>query len=158
MILYRHAKLSDVEEIIAVINKYAEQGLMLPRTRSTLYEGIREAVVAVENDRIIGTGSLHIIWDDLAEIRSLAVEQAHQGKGIGRRIVELLLHEAIELHCPTVFTLTYQVDFFKHLGFRLVNKEDMPQKVWKDCIHCVKFPNCDENAMILKLDDTTEDK
>ncbi len=148
MILYRHAKLSDVEEIIKLINQYAEKGLMLPRTRSALYEGIREFVVAVEDEQLIGAGSLHIIWEDLAEIRTLAVEQNHQGKGIGRKIVEILLHEAMQLHCPKVFTLTYQVDFFIHMGFELVDKEKMPQKVWKDCIHCVKFPNCDENAMI----------
>jgi amino-acid N-acetyltransferase len=151
MILYRHAKLSDVEEIIKLINQYAEKGLMLPRTRSTLYEGIREFVVAVEDKQLIGAGSLHIIWEDLAEIRTLAVEQNHQRRGIGRKIIEILLQEAMQLHCPQVFTLTYQVDFFTRMGFKLIDKEKMPQKVWKDCINCVKFPNCDENAMIYNL-------
>lgn len=151
MILYRHAILSDVEDIMLLINQYAEKGLMLPRTRSALYEGIREFVVAVEHEKIIGTGSLHVIWDDLAEIRTLAVEETYQGKGVGRKIVEILLQEAAQLHCPKVFTLTYQVEFFKHLGFILVDKDAMPQKVWKDCINCVKFPNCDENALILEL-------
>lgn len=151
MIIYRHAKLSDVEEIIILINHFAEKGLMLPRTRSTLYEGIREVVVAEENGKIIGTGSLHIIWEDLAEIRTLAVDQDLQRKGMGRKLVEILIQEAIQLHCPKVFTLTYQVEFFKRLGFRLVDKETMPHKVWKECINCVKFPNCDENAMILYL-------
>lgn len=152
MIIYSHAKLSDVEDIIKLINQNAEKGLMLPRTRSTLYEGIREFVVAVEDDQLIGTGSLHIIWDDLAEIRALAVDENYQGKGIGREIVKILLHEAEDLHCPKVFTLTYQVDFFKRMGFQLVDKESMPHKVWKECINCVKFPNCDENAMILDLE------
>lgn len=151
MILYRQAILSDVEEIITLINQYADKGLMLPRTRSTIYEGIREFVVAVEDEHILGTGSLHILWDDIAEIRALAVEQKYQGNGVGRKLVETLLQEALRLHCPKVFTLTYQVDFFKHLGFQLVDKEALPQKVWKDCIHCVKFPNCDENALILNL-------
>ncbi|NLI93693.1 MAG: N-acetyltransferase [Peptococcaceae bacterium] len=151
MINYRNAKLSDVEEIIKLINLYAEQGLMLPRTRSTLYEGIREFVVAVEDEKIIGTGSLHIIWDDLAEVRALAVDPDRRGQGIGRRIVEILLQEAADLHCPQVFTLTYQVEFFKNFGFNIVDKENMPHKVWKECINCVKFPNCDENAMILNL-------
>jgi len=151
MVTYRHAKLSDVEDIINLINYYAEQGLMLPRTRSALYEGIREVIVAVEDDRIVGTGALHITWDDLAEIRALAVEESYRGKGLGRKIVELLLEEAKELHCPKVFTLTYQVDFFKHMGFEITEKDSMPHKVWKECINCVKFPNCDENALILYL-------
>lgn len=151
MVLYRQAKLSDVEEIMRLINFYADKGLMLPRTRSTLYEGIREFVVAVGDNKIIGTGSLHIIWDDLAEIRTLAVDQNHCGQGVGRKLVELLIQEAIQLHCPKVFTLTYQVEFFKHLGFITVDKDTMPQKVWKDCINCVKFPNCDENALIMNL-------
>ncbi|NBJ14887.1 MAG: N-acetyltransferase [Dehalobacter sp. 4CP] len=151
MVTYRHAKLSDVEDIICLINYYAEQGLMLPRTRSALYEGIREVIVAVEDDRIVGTGALHITWDDLAEIRALTVEESYRGKGLGRKIVELLLEEARELHCPKVFTLTYQVDFFKHMGFEITEKDSMPHKVWKECINCVKFPNCDENALILYL-------
>lgn len=151
MITYRRAKLTDVEDILKLINKYAEKGLMLPRTRSTLYEGIREFVIALEDDRVIGTGSLHIIWDDLAEIRALAVDEDSQRKGVGRKLVEILIQEARELNCPKVFTLTYQVQFFERLGFRLVNKEDMPHKVWKECINCVKFPNCDENAMVYSL-------
>ncbi|RNC29001.1 MAG: Amino-acid acetyltransferase [Candidatus Dichloromethanomonas elyunquensis] len=151
MIVYRHAKLSDVEEIMMLINQYAEKGLMLPRTRNTLYEGIREFVVAVEEERIIGTGSLHIIWDDLAEIRALAVDPGKRDKGIGRKIVERLLKEAVGLHCPQVFALTYQVDFFKKFGFEIIDKEQMPHKVWKECINCIKFPNCDEIAMILKV-------
>ncbi|UWG98656.1 N-acetyltransferase [Dehalobacter sp. DCM] len=154
MITYRRAKLSDVEDILSLINYYAEQGIMLPRTRSTLYEGIREVIVAVDgdSDRVVGTGSLHIIWDDLAEIRTLAVDENYRGQGIGRKIIDLLLDEARELHCPKVFTLTYQVEFFKHMGFTLTDKNAMPHKVWRDCINCVKFPNCDENAMILYLD------
>ncbi len=151
MINYRAAKLSDVEDIVNLINFYAEKGVMLPRTRSTLYEGIREFVVAEENENIIGVGGLHIIWDDLAEIRTLAVDEHYQGQGVGRKIVEILIQEAKDLHCPKVFTLTYQVAFFEHMGFRVVDKESMPHKVWKECINCVKFPNCDENAMTMEL-------
>jgi len=149
--IYRNAKLSDVEDIIKLIGQYAEKGLMLPRTRSSLYEAVREFIVAEENDQIIATGALHIIWDDLAEIRALAVDQAYQNNGIGKNIVNILLQEARELHCPKVFTLTYQVEFFIKQGFQLIDKETMPHKVWKECINCVKFPNCDENAMILTL-------
>lgn len=152
MITFRKAKLTDVEEMMKLINLYADKGLMLPRTRSTLYEGIREFIIAEDGNLVIGTGSLHIIWQDLAEIRAIAVREGYHGQGVGKTIVDSLIKEAKLLNCPQVFTLTYQVDFFAHLGFRLINKEDMPHKVWKECINCVKFPNCDENAMILPLE------
>lgn len=149
--ILRKAKLSDVENIMNLINGFADQGLMLPRSRNTLYEHLREFLIIEEDLKIIAVGSLHIIWDDLAEIRALAVSKEHQGRGLGKTLVQHLLKEAEELECPKVFTLTYQTDFFAHCGFTLISKEDMPHKVWKECIHCVKFPNCDENAMILAL-------
>ena len=151
MINYRKAVLSDVEDILKLINVNAEKGLMLPRTRNTLYEGIREFIVAEFNGILIGVGSLHILWADLAEIRALAVLDDKRYQGIGNAIVDLLISEARELGCPEVFTLTYQVEFFRKKGFQLVAKEEMSQKVWKECINCVKFPNCDENAMTLVL-------
>jgi amino-acid N-acetyltransferase len=147
----RRAKFSDVEEMMSLINGFADQGLMLPRSRNTLYEHLREFLI-IENDRkIIATGALHILWDDLAEIRALAVDQENQRQGLGKLLVQALLQDAREIECPKVFTLTYQPDFFARCGFILIDKEDMPHKVWKECIHCVKFPNCDENAMILDL-------
>ncbi len=148
----RRAKLSDVEDMMSLINGFAEQGLMLPRSRNTLYEHLREFLIIEGDKKIIATGALHIIWDDLAEIRALAVDQENQGQGLGKLLVQALLQEAREIECPKVFTLTYQPDFFARCGFTLIDKEDMPHKVWKECIHCVKFPNCDENAMILNLD------
>lgn len=148
----RRAKLSDVEEMMSLINGFADQGLMLPRSRNTLYEHLREFLIIESDQKIIATGALHIIWDDLAEIRALAVDQKSQGQGLGKLLVQALLQEAREIECPKVFTLTYQLDFFARCGFTLIDKEDMPHKVWKECIHCVKFPNCDENAMILDLD------
>ncbi|MDI6813194.1 MAG: N-acetyltransferase [Desulfitobacteriaceae bacterium] len=145
----RRAKLSDVESMIELINGYAEQGLMLPRSRNVLYEGIREFLIAEEDQKIIGVGSLHILWEDLAEIRALAIASDFRGKSLGSRMVEELVKEAHELGCERVFALTYQPDFFKHCGFRVVSKEEMPHKVWKECINCVKFPNCDEIAVVL---------
>lgn len=147
----RRTKLSDVEEIMSLINGFADQGLMLPRSRNTLYEHLREFLVIESDQKIIAVGALHIIWDDLAEIRALAVSQDNQGQGLGKMLVQALLQEAREIECPKVFTLTYQPGFFERCGFTLTDKEDMPHKVWKECIHCVKFPNCDENAMILNL-------
>lgn len=145
----RRAKLSDVEPMIELINGCAEQGLMLPRSRNMLYEGIREFLIAQEDHKIIGVGSLHILWEDLAEIRALAIAEDHRHQSIGSQLVKALVEEAHDLGCEKVFALTYQPDFFQHCGFRVVSKEEMPHKVWKECINCVKFPNCDEIAVIL---------
>lgn len=150
--LIRKARITDVEDIHALITYYANKGLMLPRSRSLLYEGIREFTVVEEKGRLIGAGSLHIIWEDLAEIRALAVEPEMTKKGIGRILVHSFFSEARELHIPRVFTLTYQAGFFIKCGFRLVPKEEMPQKVWKECINCPHFPNCEEESLIIDLD------
>ncbi|AGA69602.1 acetyltransferase, N-acetylglutamate synthase [Desulfitobacterium dichloroeliminans LMG P-21439] len=147
----RRAILSDVEEMMALINHFADQGLMLPRSRNSLYECLREFLVVEDEGRVVATGALHIIWDDLSEIRALAVMEEYQGKGLGRSLVKALIDDAQTIGCPKVFTLTYQPVFFERCGFAMIDKEDMPHKVWKECIHCVKFPNCDENAMMLNL-------
>ena len=153
MLVIRKAKISDVETIHGLITHNANQGLMLARSRSSLYEGIREFTVAVENGLIIGAGSLHIIWEDLAEIRALAVDQHYRNRGVGRGLVNYFLAEARDLDLPRVFALTYQLEFFLKCGFRSIAKEDLPQKVWKECINCPKFPNCEENAVIIELAD-----
>lgn len=147
----RTAKLADVEHIQKLINGFAEEGLMLARSRQMLCEHIRDFKVYESEGQIQGVGSLHILWDDLAEVRALAIDKNYQGKGLGRMIVESLLLEAEELGVPRVFTLTYQPEFFAHLGFHSVNKEELPQKVWQECLYCVKFPNCDENALLINV-------
>jgi amino-acid N-acetyltransferase len=149
--LLRKARITDVETIHSLITFYANKGLMLARARSMLYEGIREFTVAEEDGRVVGAGGLHIIWEDLAEIRALAVEETMLGKGIGRSLVHALLEEAGELHLPRVFTLTYQPGFFEKCGFHREPKEKMPQKVWKECINCPHFPNCNEESLIIDL-------
>lgn len=151
LMLIRKAKISDVETIHSFISYYAGQGLMLPRSRSSLYENIREFTVAEEKGKIIGTGSLHIIWEDLAEIRALAVHPERQREGVGRALVQSFLAEADELEIPRVFALTYQAPFFQKCGFAIIAKEDLPQKVWKECINCPKFPKCEEVAVIINL-------
>ena len=143
--------MSDVENIHGLITHFAEKGLMLARSRSSLYEGIREFTVIEEKGEIRGAGSLHIIWEDLAEIRALAIHPDYQFKGLGKMLVESFLIEAKSLEIPRVFTLTYQDVFFKKCGFTLIAKEDLPQKVWKECINCPKFPNCEEIAMVINL-------
>ncbi|WP_206811893.1 N-acetyltransferase [Paradesulfitobacterium ferrireducens] len=147
----RKAKLTDVEPLLALINRYAEQGLMLPRSRNMVYESIREFSIVEEGGTIIGVASLHILWNDLAEIRALAVAETAQGQGVGKLLVKTLIEEALDLGCERVFALTYQPGFFERCGFRIAGKEEMPHKVWKECINCVKFPNCDEIAVIKSI-------
>ena len=151
--LFRKAKISDIETIHKFITHFAEKDLMLARSRSSLYECLREFTVAEINSVIVGVGSLHIIWEDLAEIRALAVDESYQKQGIGRGLVEAFLAEAIDLEIPNIFALTYQAPFFVQCGFNIIAKADLPQKVWKECINCPKFPNCEEVAVfkVLKI-------
>lgn len=151
MIVFRKAKMSDVESLHYLINDFANQGLMLPRSRNTLYENLWEFTVIEVDGQVIGAGSLHIIWDRLAEIRALVVIKEYQGKGLGKKLVNILLKEAREMGISQVFSLTYQVEFFHSCGFAEISKDKLSQKVWKDCINCPKFPNCDEIAMIYYL-------
>lgn len=143
----RKAKLNDAEAIHELVNNYADKGLMLSRPRSMIYEYIRDFVVVEYEGEIVGAGALHILWGDLAEVRALAVKDSMTSQGIGKRIVEYCLEEARQLGIPKVFTLTYQPGFFAKLNFQIISKENMPQKVWRECINCPKFPNCDEVCM-----------
>jgi amino-acid N-acetyltransferase len=149
--ILRKATFRDVETIFALVNDYATKGLMLPRSRNVIYETLRD-VTLVEIDGVVaGVGGLHIIWNELAEIRALAVVPELAGKGIGSLLVDKLTEEARDLGVKTLFTLTYQPIFFAKQGFTEVPKEKLPHKVWKDCINCSKFPNCDETALIKEL-------
>lgn len=149
--IIRKARMCDIEAVHSLITYFADRGLMLARSRSMLYEGIREITVAEEQGILMGTGMLHVIWEDLAEIRAIAVHPDYQKKGIGRMLVETFLAEAADLKIPKVFALTYQPGFFKSCNFRLVPKETLSQKVWKECINCPKFPNCDEEAVVIDV-------
>ncbi len=151
---FRKAKLKDAESIQFLINEYAKRGLMLPRSINSIYENIRDFWVYEEERKVLGTCALTVFWDDLAEIRSLAVSPSETGRGIGSTLVKKALEEASELGVKRVFTLTYQVEFFKKLGFYEIDKNTLPHKIWRDCINCVKFPNCDETAMEVILNDS----
>ncbi len=148
----RKARFTDVEDIHRIVNGYAEEGMMLARARNVLYETLRDMTVAEIDGKIVGVGALHLTWDELAEVRTLAVDKAYSRRQIGTRIVKQLLEEAKELGVKTAFTLTYRADFFSTLGFVETTKESLHHKVWKDCINCPKFPNCDETAMTLKVE------
>ena len=149
--MYRKARISDVKSIQSLINRFAEQGQMLPRSLNELYESIRDFVVYEGSGGIAGVCALHISWDGLAEVRSLAVKENESGKGIGSGLVKECLSEARMLGAEKVFVLTYQEGFFKRLGFLPVEKKELPHKVWTDCLNCVKFPDCDETALLLVL-------
>ena len=152
MISYRKATFADVDEIYDLIAGYAAQGVMLPKPHSVLYETLREFVVAeeVESKKIVGVGALHLTWNELAEVRSMAVDKNFSRQGIGSSIVKKLLEEGRTIGVKKFFTLTYRPEFFKSLGFELTTKESLPHKIWKDCMDCPKFPNCDEIAMTLE--------
>ena len=147
--IYRKATFNDIEQIFALVNDYASDGVMLARSRNTLYETLRDMVVAEdEQGAIVGVGGLHILWDRLAEVRTMAVSPRLTRRGIGAEIVKRLLEEGRKIGVTKFFTLTYKPGFFQTLGFHTVTKETLPPKVWKDCIDCPKFPNCDEIALI----------
>ena len=149
---YRKATMADIPAVHEIINGYAAQGLMLRRPIMMLYESVRDFVVAVDDaGQIVGVGGLHIMWQDLAEIRSLAVKPGVTQKGVGRGVVEYLITEARKLGLKRVFALTYQQGFFEKCGFSVVQKETLPQKVWKECVYCDKFHCCDEIAVIRLL-------
>jgi amino-acid N-acetyltransferase len=143
--------IKDAPDIAALINTFSAKGVLLARSVNNIYEHLRDFVVAKRGDRLLGCAALQVVWDGLGEIRSLAVAEDARKAGAGRALVEFCLREAIQLGVRQVFVLTYQTDFFGKFGFREHPKEALPQKVWKDCVHCPKFPNCDETAMLLDL-------
>jgi amino-acid N-acetyltransferase len=149
----RKAVISDVPAIKRLVNDYAGQGVMLPRSLHSLYEHLRDYTVAVQGDQVLGCVALHISWQDLAEIRSLAVAETSKGQGVGRRLVEEALAEAHAFGLARVFVLTFVPDFFAARGFTRVDKAQLPHKIWQECIHCVHFPDCGEEALVLDLAD-----
>jgi len=146
--LLRKAKLGDVDAIVALLTGYAKQGLLLPRSRQSVCETLLQFRVVEEQGQVLGVAALHILGDDLAEIRSLAISEPAHGRGYGRQLVEALCEDAAQVDVPRVLALTYQESFFLRCGFHVVDKSSLQQKIWKDCIHCKKFPVCDEVAMI----------
>jgi len=146
------ARIQDVPQMHRMINRFADKGEMLPRPLSELYENIRDFFVIRQGDKVIACAALRISWSDLAEIKSLAVAKDSQEQGIGASLVEACLNEAKELGIPTVFCLTYQSAFFEKLGFCQIDKMELPRKIWTECYHCPKFPDCDEVALIYNFE------
>lgn len=150
-LLARKARIADVPIMQKLINDHAEAGKMLARSLSELYENLRDFWVLEDDGTVAGCCALHIDWEDLAEIRSLAVAHQYQGRGAGRTLVEACVSDATEMGLSRVFALTREPDFFSHLGFVITAVSEMPRKVWGECIRCSKFPECDEVAVVLQL-------
>jgi amino-acid N-acetyltransferase len=145
------AKIGDVPKIQQLVNSFADKGEMLARPLSEIYENLRDYFVVREDDKIIGCVALHVSWVDLAEIKALAVSENSQRKGLGAELVKACIEEAKELEISLLFCLTYKPVFFGKQGFTEVDKMTLPKKVWTECFHCPKFPDCGETAMILPL-------
>ncbi len=148
------ARISDVEQMHRLINYFADKDEMLPRPLSEIYENLRDYFVVRGGGRVVGCAALHVMWSDLAEVKSVAVGEASQRTGIGTRLVDACLTEAREIGLPTIFCLTYKPAYFEKFGFSQVDKMQLPRKVWTECYHCSKFPDCDEVAMVCQLAET----
>jgi len=153
--MIRPARIADVAEMAALINGYAQRNLMLPRPLNKIYEHLRDFLVVEEDGVVVGCGALHVLWYDLAEIRSIAVREDRQGRGYGRQLTEALIEDAKKLGVYQVFMLTLpegmMAKLSAKLGFREVSKDELPHKVWSDCLNCPKFTQCDEIAMIVEV-------
>jgi amino-acid N-acetyltransferase len=154
----RKATVSDVKGILELVNGFASANLMLPRGPRDLFENIRDFVVATEHEttqekdvHIIACGGLHVLWENIAEVRSLAIHPDYQNKGLGRKLVEFMKKEAVQLGVKRLYTFTMAEEFFKQLGFLPKKKDDLPAKLWDDCSRCPKYFKCDEVGMALEI-------
>ncbi len=151
--MIRKATIDDIKQIHQLLKYYGEKGELLARPLSRLYDHVRDFLVyeSPEKTGIMGCCALQFCWEDLAEIRSIAVHHDHLRKKIGTRLLEAAFEEAREYKIKKLFTLTYKPYFFKQFGFIEIDKSELPIKIWSDCIHCIKFPDCDEIAMLKVL-------
>ena len=164
-IVIQKAQIRDVEEILELVNGFAASNLMLPRGPQYLYENIRDFVIACDRNvpvysltetkevlhLIVACGSLHVLWEDIAEVRALAIHPDYQQMGLGSKLVEVMIAEAKQLGIRRLFTFALTEDFFKTLGFKRQSREELPPKVWGECSRCPKYFNCDEIGMVLDL-------
>lgn len=148
--MIRRATLKDVKNIHRLIAEQAQSGHILARAMSELYSQVKDFIVSEDDGsgEVIGCGALQIVWEDLAEIRSLAVQTEYQGQGVGTSLIQALLEESGQMGVSKVFVLTYRPELFQRLGFDLMDKSLLPHKIWADCIRCTKFPECDEIALV----------
>jgi amino-acid N-acetyltransferase len=150
-IVARKAEIHDAQAIHDLINLYAQRGEMLPRTMGEVFENLRDFFVVRPEDMLMGCVALHIVWSDLAEVKSLAVPENVQAKGLGSLLVEKAVDEARMIGLERVFALTYRPTFFERLGFVQADVMTLPRKVWNECYRCPKFPSCNEIALVREL-------
>ncbi|UCD58100.1 MAG: N-acetyltransferase [Candidatus Hydrogenedentota bacterium] len=151
--MVRKARMRDVAAIRELIISYSQRGDMLPKPLGEIYESLRDFFVYIDRDEeVLGCCALHLFWDDLAEIQSLAVREENKQKGIGTALVEACIEEAGSLGISKVFTLTNKPSFFEKQGFGKIDRSQLPHKIWAACVKCVKFPDCDEVALVRELD------
>lgn len=153
--MVRKARIADVKQIQNILRTYAEEGNLLVRSLSELYTNLRDMFVFEDDTgQVVACCSLHIFWDDLAEIRSLAVMEPHRKKGIARKLLEACISEGKDLGVARIFTLTDKVEFFERFGFSLVDRDGFPEKVYSECTNCAKYPDlCDESALVIDLNE-----
>lgn len=151
--MIRKARIHEARAIREVINASAQKGLLIPMSLSEIYEHLRDFSVFVQDNdsNLMGICALYLIWEDLAEIRSLAVKEEYRKKGIGSKLVNACIQEASDLGIKRIFCLTYSKEFFASLGFKEIDKSQLPHKIWAACIKCSKFPECSETAMIYEI-------
>lgn len=147
----RPARVEDAAAICGIINYHAERGRMLHRSLESVYEALREFLVAEEAGKVVGCVAVDVYWGDLAEVKSLAVAPDRRGQGTGTLLIEAAIADARRLGVQKLFALTYEKEFFSRLGFRTVRRDALPEKVWRECMACSKSDACDETAMILNL-------
>ncbi len=147
----RKGRISDIKQIQSLVNYYARQGLMIARSLNELYENIRDFWVCESRGRVLGCAAVHISWENLVEIKSVAVDKSAGRKGIGSALIKACLAEAKQLGAKKVFVLTYIPEFFRRFGFRRIEHASLPHKIWAECINCPKFPDCEEIALLKNI-------
>lgn len=149
--MLRKAHIDDVDGMNKLVNQFARQDLMLPRSLSELYENIRDYYVYIENGNIVGCAALHIFWKDLGEIKSVAVDVSFQRNGIGKGLIQKCMEDGKNLGINRLFVLTYIPEFFERIGFNRVDKNLLPHKIWSECVKCYKFPDCGEVPLMIEI-------
>jgi amino-acid N-acetyltransferase len=146
------ARINDIPQIHKLVNYFADKGEMLPRALSEIYENMRDFFVVRDGEKLVACAALRIFWSDLAEVRAVCVAEEIQDKGAGALLIQACLEEARSMGIETIFCLTYMPGFFERFGFHQVDKNELPRKVWGECLRCPKFPDCDEVAMIYNME------
>jgi amino-acid N-acetyltransferase len=149
--LIRKAIIKDAKPIFTLVESFANKGVMLPRPLTDIYSSIRDFFVYEEDGELLGAVALHVCWEDLAEVRSLVVRDGATGEGIGTELLQAVIKEARDIGSRKLFALTYTPGFFEKFDFKVIDKDALPHKIWGECVKCMKFPNCDETAVMLEL-------